>query len=428
MKKYYLMVRYKDTNEVQVVELNAKWYLDNQGENAFFRANSLEAIDLVTTRFRNREEMLDRMVNNGYIRSSLVDVFIASKRKKKEKSYIKIHEVIYNPECKEIVINLRDIAKASIKNDISSEIDKVKNIFDILATKVFYNEKFSLYLRSTFTNVYQRIMELYVYNSKKDGPDYSVKYDNYWLLSSYTIIRNIVESLNRFDLLKDRSDVVLANIEFLNENGTDRKRIENELLIKLDENYIDGQYSLFDKELASHIDDVSKSTYSGASKEEKKKEKIGFEQKSVVEELSYEDKKIFIFETIRSLPTEIFFHSEAGVIINADFFNKYPNSSYKRNFVNLSKRTVSMLYYYALHQEKYLEALRFNQSTMTWDEELRKDSYKISKFLKQNKNIDKLNDWCNNYLKCVEFETLTLDLDESFESDMEEGKNFGNKK
>ena len=82
MKKYYLVVRYEDTNEVQAIELSTKWYLEKQDKDVFFRANSLEAIDLVTTRFKNSEEMLLRMKNNGYIRSSKADVFIASKRKK----------------------------------------------------------------------------------------------------------------------------------------------------------------------------------------------------------------------------------------------------------------------------------------------------------------------------------------------------------
>ena len=139
MKKYYLVVRYEDTNEVQAIELSTKWYLEKQDKDVFFRANSLEAIDLVTTRFKNSEEMLLRMKNNGYIRSSKADVFIASKRKKDGHNYIKIHEVIYNPLVDERVNDLRSIAKASINNDISLEIEKVKKVFDKMDLLIVLN-------------------------------------------------------------------------------------------------------------------------------------------------------------------------------------------------------------------------------------------------------------------------------------------------
>lgn len=422
MKKYYLVVRYEDTNEVQAIELSTKWYLEKQDKDVFFRANSLEAIDLVTTRFKNSEEMLLRMKNNGYIRSSKADVFIASKRKKDGHNYIKIHEVIYNPLADERVNDLRSIAKASINNDISLEIEKVKKVFDKLAHKVFYDEKFSLYLRSTFTNVYQKLMELYVYN-KKDGPAYSIKYDNYWLLSSYTIIRNIVEALNRFDLLKDKSDVVLANIEFLNKSSVGRKKAEADLIEKLDENYIAGQYSLFDNVESSESFD---NTTSKVSEETGVRKDNEINEVAENVEISLDEKKIFIYDVVKSLPAKIFKHSDDGIVVNSDFFEKYPNNVCKSKFINLPKRIISILYYHSLHLEKYYDAVRYCQNTMEWDSELRKDMARLNKFLSSSKNVDKLDEWCHNYLKCVEFETLALDLDEC--DSYEESEGFGSKK
>lgn len=420
------MVRFKDTNEVQAIELSTKWYLGKQERDAFFRANSLEAIDLVTTRFKNREEMLSRMKKNGYIRSDDADVFIASKRKKNGRSYIKIHEVIYNPLFDERVADLRSIAKASIGNDITKEIDKAKKIFDKLACKVYYDEEFSLYLSSTFTNIYQKIMELYVYN-QKDGPAYSVKYDNYWLLSSYTIIRNIVEALNRFDLLKDRNDAVLANIEYLNENSIGRKKVEEELIEKLDENYIEGQYSLFDYERFSG-DDARKSVFSEPINETLEEDNI-CNKELEEKEISSDEKRVFIFEVVRSLPVKVFKHTDDGIAVNINFFKKYPNASYKNKFINLSKRITSVLYHYSLHQEKYHDAVRYCQNTMEWDDELRKDTARLNKFLTSADNLDKLEKWCRNYLECVEFETLALEMDENIESySYGEGENFGSKK
>ena len=404
MKNYYLIVRYRDNNEVQVVELNSRWYLEGVDKDTFFRANSLEAIDLVTSRFKNREEMLKRMQENGYIRSAKADCYIASKRKKNGKSYVKTHEVIYNPKNDTRMMEFRDIAKFSLDNEIDIEQAKVKKVFDKLASKVFYSVDFQNYLKSGFTNIYKKIMELYIYAPNMTKPAYNVKYGNYWLLSSYSAVRNIIEALNRFDLFSDALDKVDANIAFLNENGVERKKVEKELLVKLDKNYVSGQYSLFDNNMFD----------SKEKKIEKPEEEIEILEEAEEEskEVSYEDKKVFIYDTLRDLPIEVFKTVEGKVKVNEELFQSYPSDKDYKIYQNLSGKVIRTLFLYTLHYNKYREALERFQNTFVLEEELREDRKELRKILDRENNVDKVYEWCNTYLKCLEFETINLELQE----------------
>ena len=52
---YYLIAMNKTSNEFNILGLKSKWYLKN-GTDILSRSNKLEVIDLVTTRFKSREE------------------------------------------------------------------------------------------------------------------------------------------------------------------------------------------------------------------------------------------------------------------------------------------------------------------------------------------------------------------------------------
>lgn len=387
MRKYYLIVRYTDTNTIQVVELNTKWY-DKNRENVSFRANYLEAIDLVTTRFKTKEEMILRMCDNGYIFSTDVDVFIATKGKNSANNDLRIYEIIYNANNAKEISEFRDIARASINNNIELELLKIRNIFDKLANKIFYDQEFSLYLRSGFTNIYNRVVEIYS-SLERRGSLYEIKYDNYWMLKSYTLIRNIVEAISRFDC---KSEVVLSRNSF-SEIEFERNKVRKDILIKIDENYIDGQLSLFDDENIDHMP-------------RKKESEANIFEDNVVDNvsLSIDEKKSFILKLIDDLPVDIFRREGNSFMIDTSFFRIYANDGYKSKLKNLSSKIASLLFYYTLHYEKYRESLVYNQNTFVWEEELRKDKNKIYKFLSKNKNIEMIYNWCTIYLECLKFE------------------------
>ena len=165
MNKYYLIARNKDTNDFKIIKLKKSWYSDDSNNDDVLKANPLEAIDLVTTKFSSEEEMIERMKKNGYIKTS--------------------------------------------------------------------NGSFSSFFYSKYCNISETIKDFY--EDCETSKDFkNVPYKNSWMLVSYLNIRNIVKLLNNFSKKSE------------NYTSYSRKLIINEILKRIDENYIDGQFNLFD--------------------------------------------------------------------------------------------------------------------------------------------------------------------------------------
>ena len=131
MNTYYLIARNRKDNTFTVLKLREDWYLGREKgrEDVLTRANDLEAIDLVTTRFGSESEMAERMAMNGYIPDSDVDIFIASKREKNGKSYIKFDEVLYGKDAKRTAA-IRRIAQTSLVGDFKVDSYDLASIYD----------------------------------------------------------------------------------------------------------------------------------------------------------------------------------------------------------------------------------------------------------------------------------------------------------
>ena len=67
MSNYFLIARNRNDNSFQVLKINEQWFLGDNGRDIFYRANDLEAIDLVTCQFSSREELIERLYTNGYV-------------------------------------------------------------------------------------------------------------------------------------------------------------------------------------------------------------------------------------------------------------------------------------------------------------------------------------------------------------------------
>ncbi len=232
MNKYYLIARNKDTNDFKIIKLKKSWYSDDSNNDEVLKANPLEAIDLVTTKFSSVEEMAGRMKNNGYIKTSNVDIFIVNKNKYNQ---LIINDIIYNHNNSLLIKYLQSIAKALLKKDIKSEQDKIKYIYKELAEILFNdtNGSFSSFFYSKYCNISETIKDFY--EDCETSKDFkNVPYKNSWMLVSYLNIRNIVKLLNNFSKKSE------------NCTSYSRKLIINEILKRIDENYIDGQFNLFD--------------------------------------------------------------------------------------------------------------------------------------------------------------------------------------
>lgn len=418
MKNYYLIVRYRDNNEVQAVELNSKWYLDGCKSDIFLKANFLEAIDLITTKFKNREEMLKRMKENGYIRSCNADVFIASKRIINRKEELNCCEVIYNTKNNSRVVELRNIAKASLNNNMSVENLKIKKIFDKLVNKFFYDNEFRNYLKSSFSNIYKILVEMNFWTPGSAKPVYNAKYGNNWVLSSYFVIRSIIDAMNRYDFYYNVDGILDAN--YLSENEIERKQVENELLVKLDKNYIEGQCNLLDLGIIRNNTITNENDAPDIEELEENSDNL---ENETYKELSINEKRTFIYETIRSLPIATFNYIDDRVVINESLFKVYPSARDRNVFLKLSVKIRKIMLSYVLHYDKYREALNNFQSTTSLEEEIRKDGSRLKKLLANNKTVDRIYEWCNVYLRCLEFEKLTRDFQTV--TDWEEGIKIG---
>ena len=77
--KYYLIAKYDE--EVHTISINQKWYLGNKTQDNFQTGNDISAIDIITTKFENEQQMKEQMFKNEYIKSKNVDIFIVHKNK-----------------------------------------------------------------------------------------------------------------------------------------------------------------------------------------------------------------------------------------------------------------------------------------------------------------------------------------------------------
>ncbi len=368
MEEYYLIARSKETNKVSVISIKETWYL-KEGMPTFKRRNSLEAIDLVTTRFKSSSEMIQRMYENGYLDTVDVDLFAAKKIKKGEKEYIKFHELIYNPLNKGRIDDLRKIAYSFLDGAKEEQRDLIDKVFNKLISKANSNEDFRGILTCEMSNVPKRITD----NFWKGKQNYSLKYQNLDSLKNYTTIRSIIEILNRYDFLETLSgNAFNNNVHWLNENGSKRKEIEKELLEILDKDYMEGQYNLFDY-LKEESGEVTKDVKSNTIE---------------IPDISKEEKEREILSTFKKIPFGFLNYNGNRQSVNTnDLF-------YKEQLENmLPDKLFLALSTYTVHKNEYDKNLSYGGNTYLLEQEIRQDEDGFRKFLKKCKNIDRIFLW-----------------------------------
>ena len=245
MEGYFLIARSRKDNSFTVLKLREDWYLGREKGNpsVLTRENDLEAIDLVTTRFGSESEMAERMAMNGYIPDSDVDVFIASRREKDGRSYIKFDEVLYGQDKR--IMPLRRIAQTSLAGDFRNDSYGLNYIYDEVISLA---DDYLTMLLDGDMNVSKSFAEqLRCVRESVDAP-YGLKEKVGFGAKDYRTVRNIVESMVRLQSLGSSSreeDRYEANSSFVGRNLSKRMAIIPELAIQLDRNYVEGQLSLF---------------------------------------------------------------------------------------------------------------------------------------------------------------------------------------
>ncbi|MDO4996314.1 MAG: hypothetical protein Q4E69_03970 [Bacilli bacterium] len=380
---YYLIAMNKTSNEFNILGLKSKWYLKN-GTDILSRSNKLEVIDLVTTRFKSREEMANRLVENNYIPNNNYDFFIVSKYKNKGVEKLKFQEVIYNRKSSRIN-DLRVVAYNSLNRKIKcSENELIINKF---ITKADYSNVYSRIVNDRLTGIpYNFIEDFRKVRASKSNP-YTLKYKSSNCLENYGLSRSIVDSFNRFDDLKGE-DTYKNHIMYFKKQNTERMKIYKDLLEVCDKNYVEGQLSLFDI--------------------------------PVTEEPNVVEKRKYVLDYLKNIGLSRFSINDKKGFINIDDLVEYMSIDESKILSKgLNTRVLRAAYLYNLHTAKLNSAGQTFGNFQVLQEDINADAIDLKKSLNDDKIVERTYDFC----KC--FDTV---LRKSLGEEVKSYQKRGNKK
>lgn len=214
-KLYYLVARNLESNELEFVKIGNSY------------GKSLEEIDLFTTDFNYKRQLLGYLAYKGIIKSSNVDLFIVKQNKYNEEVLLDFYEVLYAYND-----SIKPIAKKSLDNKIDLMGKEIKEVFYNFYNKMMNDYHFRSFVLAGNTNIYSNFLE---YFRGEELPFDTVMYKNNWGKKSYPLIRNIMDVYNKYHLgvIKER-----VNVE--------RYKLNKELIYYTDGTYDFNQCSIFD--------------------------------------------------------------------------------------------------------------------------------------------------------------------------------------
>jgi hypothetical protein len=400
MGAYYLIARSRKDNTFTVLKLQETWYLGKEKgrEDIFTRANDLEAIDLVTTRFGSESEMAERMAMHGYIPDSNVDIFIASKREKDGKSYIRFDEVLYNRnENRNAAI--RRLAQTSLVSDFRDDSYDLGCIYDEVISLAYSADDYLEMLLDGDMNVPKSFTEqLRTIKGQTDIP-FDLKDSASFGAKDYATVRNIIESINRLESLgcTSREDRYVLNGEFIEANIGKRMALVPELAVQLDKDYVEGQLSLF-----SLLDDEGKKKVVEATAAIAEEEKLYPAKIKVDRNLDKEQKRKEIYRVLRSLPAGTICR-ERGTDkfkVNLDLFSHYPLALDEAKKVG-TYLTGNLPKYFAWYMRDYSMLCAANKDGFTpyseiaeMQKDVEYDIRRIDNRFKSSKCLNMAYEWC----------------------------------
>lgn len=400
MEGYFLIARSRKDNSFTVLKLREDWYLGREKGNpsVLTRENDLEAIDLVTTRFGSESEMAERMAMNGYIPDSDVDVFIASRREKDGRSYIKFDEVLYGQDKR--TLPLRRIAQTSLAGDFRNDSYDLNYIYDEVISLAHAADDYLTMLLDGDMNVSKSFAEqLRCVRESVDAP-YDLKEKVGFGAKDYRTVRNIVESMVRLQSLGSSSreeDRYEANSSFVGRNLSRRMAIIPELAIQLDKNYVEGQLSLFPL-----LDEAGEKKVIEATQAIAEEEKLIPAKIKVDRSISKEDKRKEIYRVLRHLPRGCVYREKQtnDFKVNYDLFSHYPVSEDEAKKLD-TYLTGSLMRYFAEYMSDYQLLCQCNKDGFTPYSEIAEiqtdveyDIKRIDKRFSSTKCLNMAYEWC----------------------------------
>ena len=234
--RYYLFGRDRDDNKVKAISLS-EYDIYGSGNDIKVLDNSLEAIDYMTLRYRNQEELIDYLVSTGRIDNYNTELFIVS-RNSKNINYL---ENIYSNS-----VFFRDLKKVTLWKLKHFPVGFANDeILDRFSSMMINDEEFRRFIFSKYHKVYTRYIEQFVDCDNIDTAK-NIKYRNTgWARESYPLLRNIVEAINRYNYFKDKGDLITSALYYEVDSNSVRNMSVGDISIYTDKGYGEGQLNLF---------------------------------------------------------------------------------------------------------------------------------------------------------------------------------------
>ena len=247
---YYLVAKYNDLG-IDIIPINQKWYLGDRikDDNKSYK-NDISSIDIVTTKFKNEQQMKRQMYKNGYIKSEDADIFIIHKHRYNGKQYINEYEIIYKNEEKNERMNL--LYSIGRKRLFDEQIDETKldEFMNKFVSKFNSSESFRKFVQNPYSTIDKYFISELLKNMKVG---FDIKYIFKNKVDTYPFIRNIISMWNIYDTLYEKNKncsynelatkIISDYVEMLNSRNS-RRNYYNSLIKITKKDNSPGQITL----------------------------------------------------------------------------------------------------------------------------------------------------------------------------------------
>ncbi len=217
--RYFLIARDRETNHFQIVPTSSQY------------GSTLEEIDLYTTDFMDEKELAGYLRGQGLEIPQSTDFYIVTQVKRGGQVFLRKLEVLFS-DSREV----QDIADASLQKKIHKSQDAIDHVYHRFFQKFQKRSDFYDFVVYGKTSLYDKFVKL-LPNWRLQSP-YATRYEgNSWIIKSYYLIRNILETMSRFEN---------QHYAFMNDDLY-RRQLDTDLLRVTHKDYDPNQISLFDE-------------------------------------------------------------------------------------------------------------------------------------------------------------------------------------
>ena len=190
--RYFLIARDRLTNDFQIIPVTDEY------------GSSLEEIDSYTTDFLDEKDFQEKLSHKGFSFANPNDFYIVTQVKRGGQNYLNQLEVLYADSR-----DIQEVADRSLHKRMESSIGVIHQIYNRFFRYLQQRSDFYDFVVFGNTNLYKEFVDSLTDSRYEDlsqvqhGP-------KRWILESYILIRNVLETESRFrdqyrDLRRDES-------------------------------------------------------------------------------------------------------------------------------------------------------------------------------------------------------------------------------